>query len=497
MIGLRTMTRRIWYLALAAAAVRAAGALTVAVVAPDGARYLRMARLISEGRIGEGLCVWPYNPPLYPFLISFLNVFVPNDLFVAAAISVLLGGLAAIPLHYLMRTAWGEKVADLGVLVYAFLPSVAVLHGEVMLEGTFMFFFFGAMAIWWSALENKSWERSVLAGVGAAAAWLTRPEGFYLIPLFLFAAAIKRSRFAIGAVGMCLAATFVVAYPYLTFIKSHTGGWGISASPFARGVIGLLTGETPATGYAVTEESAREFSEVRAIARFGRVGGPIIYVLQITFKNYFYILAPFLFLGFAYLRKPEGGWGPRLYLLAAAAGYFIPPVLAFVAATPFSYRYVLVTHVLLLPVVALGLLQAGRWARHPKALPVFMAIVLIAMAVRDIRPKRTDKIGMKEAGLAILERLGPAKRILTVARQVEYYSRGEQVDLPPALSPDELDDVVRRERIDAVALHESDLKHAGKAAVKRLEEKYVLLGRFPADTGPKQSHTWVYLPPSP
>ncbi|RPH39698.1 MAG: hypothetical protein EHM91_12015 [Planctomycetota bacterium] len=66
------MVRRAWLLALGATAVRAAAALTVHVIESDGARNLRMADLLQQGRFTEALLVRAPTPPLHPFLTALL-----------------------------------------------------------------------------------------------------------------------------------------------------------------------------------------------------------------------------------------------------------------------------------------------------------------------------------------------------------------------------------------------------------------------------------------
>ncbi len=184
------MSRRAWLIAAGAVAVRAAAALRVAVVDSDGARDLRMAELIQQGRFADALRV-PYpTPPLHPFLTALADGAVGNLLVAGVAVSVLLGGLALLPLYGMVRRTWDDRVATIAGLLYAGLPALVDVHAEPMTEGAFMFFFFAAMAAGWSALENRSWERTVVAAGLATLAWLARPAGIYLQPLFLGAAAL-------------------------------------------------------------------------------------------------------------------------------------------------------------------------------------------------------------------------------------------------------------------------------------------------------------------
>ena len=474
------MTRKLWGLVLAAVAIRAAAALMAVVIFPDGSRYVRMAQQMGQSRFGEALAENTLTHPLYPLLIVLGDAFLHNRILVGALLSAVLGGLAVLPLFFLFRDAWNDRVAGIAGLFYAFLPVLVELHSEVMLEGTFMFFFFSTMALGMSALERRSWEGAILTGVCAAAAWLTRPEGIYLPLLFGLACTIRRSRFAPVAFVLFLATAFLVAWPYLSFIRAKTGHWGITANEYSSGVVGLFTGKTAAAGFQVNEQSAAEYSEYKDIALYGSIGGPVMTLSKSILKILYYGLAPFLLLGFWFVRWPGIRWGPALHLFAGALGYFIPPVLAFVAGTPYSYRYILVPCILVLPVAAIGLPKAAEWSRRREALPVALAVLCLAMSARLMRFRRADRIGLKQAGLAIREKLGEGRRILGWSRPVETYALGEFVDPVTGLTAADLDRTVREKKVEVLALYLTDLRFCEKGFLEHVDKSYALFGEFPS-----------------
>src|SRR5262249_49087560 len=100
----------------------------------------------------------------------------------------------------------------------------------------------------------------------------------------------------------------------------------------------------------------------------------------------------------------------------------------------------------------------------------------LAMTVRDLRPRRADKIGMKEAGLAILKTLGPGKRVFSTHPQVEFYARSEHLGLPEGASYD----VLQASTIDAFAFCAPDLRRWEPGLEERIREKTSFLGEFPS-----------------
>ena len=132
------MTRRAWLLALVAVLVRAAAALQVRVVDSDAARNLQMADLIGQGRFAEALRVPTPTPPLHPFLTALARLPLHNLLVSGVAVSVLLGGLAVLPLFVLAKRTWNERVATTSALLYGFLPVAVDVQAEAMTEGEWL-----------------------------------------------------------------------------------------------------------------------------------------------------------------------------------------------------------------------------------------------------------------------------------------------------------------------------------------------------------------------
>src|SRR5882672_10665860 len=340
------------------------------------------------------------------------------------------------------------------------------IHAEPMTEGTFMFFFLTSIAVGWRALELRSWETTVAAAFCAALAWLARPEGIYLLPLFIVAALLRFSRFAPGAIVLFAAVWLVVAFPYLPFIHAETGHWQTSLSPYP----GLLTGYF--RGERHPELLLQEYGEYKAVREHGVLLGGGGHLLSNLFgKVLFYVLGPFLILGL-FRPRPVDGQRPLLaYGWIAAGGYMVPIVLSFVVSTPFSHRFLLLPAALLLPTVAAGIVRVSDWTGRRATFPLIVAALCLAMLVRDLRPRRPDKIGLKEGGLAVLKAIGPGKRVYSTARALEFYAQAEH-------ATEERD-------ADAVALFLPD--------AERSAGTYALLGEYPSTPTPGTLRVRVYL----
>jgi len=185
-------------------------------------------------------------------------------------------------------------------------------------------------------------------------------------------------------------------------------------------------------------------------------------------------------LGFVFLRTLEIRWGPASYLIVAGVGYAIPPCLAWLAATPLSYRYILPSMVLFLPIVAVGLLKAAGWVRWRHALVGFLMVMCAGMTVFFMRPKNAGKIAIKDAGRAILASRGPGARILGTRREIEFYARGEFVEIPyPPLTLQELIRIAETNKVDVVALFLPDLKTCPPGTREYVERTFEFFGERP------------------
>lgn len=467
------MTRRAWLLALAAVLVRAAAALSVRVIDSDSARNLQMADLIGQGRLADALRVPAPTPPLHPYLTALLAMPLGNLLWAGVAISVLLGGLSVLPLYAMTKRLWEERTATSAALLYAFLPAIVDLHAEAMTEATFMFFFLSGAWLGWRSLDDRCWLSTIVAAFSCALAWLTRPEGIYLLPLFALASILRPSRYSAPALALFGAVWLVIAYPYLSFIHAETGRWRTGLSP----ILQIYTDYFH--GVRHPELALQDYEEYRAVARRGVVlGGGGLLLANLFGKVLFYGLGPFLILGLARPRPARGQRALLVYGWAGAAGYLIPVALSFVVAAPFSHRFLLVPAALLLPTCAAGLARAAELVRHPRALPVLVGALLVAMAIRDLRPRRSDKIGVREAGLAIRKTLGPGARVYSTCRAAEFYAGAEHREDPAGS--------------DVYVFALGDLRAVERSLEERVAREHALLGEFPSPPRPGAAPVRVY-----
>jgi hypothetical protein len=101
------------------------------------------------------------------------------------------------------------------------------------------------------------------------------------------------------------------------------------------------------------------------------------------------------------------------------------------------------------------------------------------MTVKAVRPKREDKLGIKQAGLAIRKKSGEGRRILGTSRQVEHYAFGEFFEPPPGSTFAEVEKMISDHKIEAIVLYLRDLRNFEAGLLEHVERKYPRVGEFP------------------
>jgi 4-amino-4-deoxy-L-arabinose transferase-like glycosyltransferase len=426
--------------------------LGTAIFGTDSAQFLLMADWMSEGRFEEALSI-TYHP-LYPMLIAALNPLMPGGTEVAGFwISMVLGSAAVLPLFFLVRAIFGRPAAFFAALIYAFQWHTVELHADVMTEGTFCFFLYGAAWLCWRAMEDPSLVRFIVTGIAAVAAYLTRPEGILAVALVigwpLADLAFRRERpwRRLASVSLCAVTMLLLAFPFLLWVHSKMGAWKLSAKSSVH---------KPESVTPIVEAPKERNRYVKLTRAIGQVTG---------------ILAPFALLGFLGL-KGHGLRGP-LFFFSFPLGYLAGLLLALRTHPWMSYRYVVPLMGMLLVLAALGMVVALRFMeRHRPGLKwkwVAAGVLLFSIfapCVKAFRPHRQEDEPLREAGLWILARGGT--RVCSTVDKIGFFIGNPVITYDETF--EEFKKRVVRERPQYIVYREEDLEKGKPAYLDRLHE---------------------------
>ena len=118
----------------------------------DSAGYGFMARDFLRGDFLKGLS--PAFHPLYPYLISLLSPGASHVEITGRLISLFFGTVALVPVYYLVKEAFGQRVAVFSGLFYCFHPYLVTYSGMLLSEATYWCLLTLSVYFFWFGLKR-------------------------------------------------------------------------------------------------------------------------------------------------------------------------------------------------------------------------------------------------------------------------------------------------------------------------------------------------------
>lgn len=195
----------------------------------DGVWYARIAENIMAGK---GICVnigEPYldHPPLYPFLIGLINIFLANLELSSHLIPMLAFSLTIFPLFFLTKKIYSANAAHWASILYA-TNGFLLIHSNLVLAESLLVLLTLTQFYWVHKMiqeETHPFKTGIMIGMLAGLAYLARPEGltFYLagiLAIFLCHSQYPKHKKKAALVSMVVFLMFFT--PYLCFLYKNT-----------------------------------------------------------------------------------------------------------------------------------------------------------------------------------------------------------------------------------------------------------------------------------
>ncbi len=481
-VPLATRYLRVFLLSLLAALMRAVVVLWTTTVAADGAHHLTMARLLSQGEIEKALKLYAFHP-LHPLLIAALSSALGSLETSAYVISIVASSLAVVPLFFVAKELWSERVATWTVFIYALHPTFVNDSSEVLPTGLFIGLVCTVMALGLLALKKDVWWAYPLAGGVAGLCYLARAEGLLIIALAGLGGAVKAwclirrpaeprwFRWLGFSGGMAVAAVVFLGFalPYALYlhkaqgkliVNSRGGGKALWAKVMGTqaqspGPAPLpLPGVTPPIPKPPTETVApvppaapsERWVPAPGTASTGeprrRSWGHM--VGKLLARAAYWPLLPFILLGAVVTRRQGGQWRSLSLLVLAGLLFILPPALLSFMDRGFqiSHRYFLPGMVFLLPWAAAGCSQLTDWqarlvgsasgGRRKRLLAVALPALLCAMFLpKVLGPRRAAEASYLEAGAWLRNvPMAHSRHLMTSSEKISYYGNFWPVEFP-------------------------------------------------------------------
>jgi 4-amino-4-deoxy-L-arabinose transferase-like glycosyltransferase len=200
------------------------------VIHNDGVEYVRYAKEVLAGNWTGGKA----NPG-YPVLIALVYTLTKNYELAGIWISIVFGVLLVIPVFYLAKEIFNERIGIISGLVVAVHPLLYLSSGSVLTESTYHFFIATSVLFGWYAFSKGRLYHVLLLGLFTSMAFLTRPEaiGFLFIFsgwIFFFNPRGERRYWSKRVVMILVAilAFLIFSSPFLIQVRKETGKWSIS-----------------------------------------------------------------------------------------------------------------------------------------------------------------------------------------------------------------------------------------------------------------------------
>ncbi|MGQ9586607.1 MAG: glycosyltransferase family 39 protein [Anaerolineae bacterium] len=224
-------------LALVARALWAFGWLRDRVVWGDEPFYLWLGHNLMTTGFYSFTGHWDvHHTPLYPVVAGCVSL-LTRDLKLASDLCYLLfGSLLVLPIYALGRDLYGRFAGALAAVAAAVFPSLVVgpLQWGTMTEPLFLAVVAGGMCALWAGWCRGWTAGYVLAGFCFGLAYLARPEAiWYPVALggYLGLVGLLKREWRVAPWGRLLLlglAFFGTIFPYLAYVRAHTGHWMVS-----------------------------------------------------------------------------------------------------------------------------------------------------------------------------------------------------------------------------------------------------------------------------
>ena len=476
----------------------------------DGIRFLALADYYFSGLFLKGLSN-AYHP-LYPLLISIIGGVSGDFEFAGKLISLTFSSFTVIFVYLLGKTIYDAKTGLIGGLFFIAQPQCVRCSVDVLSDSTFLFFL---VVGFYLGIRGGTQEKKVRwwclgAGICSGLAYLTRPEGifvvFFLLGWYFLQWVLRHKKITHFLAGgsIVVFAFFLVATPYILFIKNHTGTWQISMKASVVSMVRSLEEKTEAKTStaivpspsspelplpALSQEPADEqiLAPIKPREPFhgGDIWKSLTYPPLRFIETYHFLLFFFLLFGiWTETNRKERTLGVVLLLFVAT--YLAGLCYLYYTVSYVSRRHFLPAIIISLPVAGTGFWELQRqlskwmmrwdvaWGKKSAAHSaiILLLITLLILLPTTLKPQGEDKLSLKQAAFWVKDnKKKSSPMIMSNEPLVGYYAGGKNL-LMPALSYSDFVNYINTEQVDYLVFSERDINNGKKFLSLLQPEKF-------------------------
>jgi hypothetical protein len=494
-------------LAVLALGIRAWQLTHTEVAARDSIGYIRYAWQFHQASVAE----WPAvlkgadQHPLYPlWVLAVARVLGPHFSGSTASLmqlsaqvaSTIAAVLLVLPLFALGRRLFDRRVGFFTALLVQCLPVSGRILADGLSEATFLLLATSALS--WGVVALNEPRRPgafALTGVFSALAYLTRPEGAFIVAatgiMLLVGQAVPGWRRSWREVVRCGAALAVPALLLASPLVLSTGS--LTLKPTGKLVSQQLVERRPAASgplFAVWDVDG-----VMEVTKSRGLWGVRALAAELGKGSFYFGWIP-VGLGLWWYRRfwrQPGVW--MLFLVCATIGYALWRVVVVVGYL--SDRHTLLIQTCFIPwgmagLAGIGLRLAQRWPRLGKAPLLVPLAFTLAGLPKTLEPLHNLRTGFRDAGVWLAEHADPTDKITDPLCWSHYYAGRvflEHTDskVPPG-----------HRRLEYIVIEETDNSHpriqAYQEALAKVHDREPV-HRCAVKRGKKHAEILIYAVP--
>lgn len=403
------------------------------VISLDGAfQYIPIARDFASGLFRKALS--HNQQPVYSLIIALVSRWVSDFELAGKLVSSFFGILVIIPIYFLGKRIFGERVALLSSFLLVIHPYVRRFSADVLKESTYLFFLVAAIWFAWRTIQDEKKYSFLFIPIFSVLAYLVRPDGIeVLLVAFFYLLLVKefsisgRKRTAILLVTL---SSCILLLPYLFYLRELRGEWTFGKAKSIVEMLGLrgLKDGTPFTQKIL-------FSlKILSLDIFTIFHPLYIFLLIIgLFKKFFFrvkegegFLLSFcclhlVILFLMVLNTTEWGGDGTIKAVHLSGRHVLPLLLisiywvaeGFLAIHHWVYKN--------LELNAL-LLRLGAQRKSTLIMVSLFILILAIILPKTLKPQRYERLPEKWTGIWIRNQSGRGVTIFTNMPRVAYYA---------------------------------------------------------------------------
>jgi 4-amino-4-deoxy-L-arabinose transferase-like glycosyltransferase len=451
--------------------------------------YIRHANEVLAGNWMAGA-----SGPVYPALIAFAYSFTKNFELAGIWVSVIFGALLVIPVFYLGKEIFNEKVGVTSVLVVAVHPFLYTHSGSVLTESTYHFFIATSVLFGWLSFNRGRFYDVLLFSLFSCLAFLTRPEAIGFLVIFSFWVVLfnppgeKRHWMRrIAMILLAILAFLAFSSPYLITIRRETGKWSFSKKVnITVGSFSEMKNMTSLDESPFRREGLPLLSLIKdPLSQLVRVGTGLLksfYAFQQAFNP---ILSFFAVIGWIGIFRNRSLYSLKahFYILSYHFFFFGFILSIFFITKRYSSHMISIS----IPWAAFGIHIFMEWVRQrwelgktsQKMLTALLPTLLIVLFIQGMMAHvRDHRVIQKEAGLWMKENLPRGADIMSRWPQEAFYGEMRGWATIPKGGYEEVLEIARSKGIQYLAVDEDIEKEWPGFWGKTKEKDLILLKDF-------------------